>query len=90
MIADAYEDRFDRAILVSGDGDLMRPLKMIRERFPQKDIVVVFPPDRFNKKLRDSAHACLSITQTELRRSLFPETVFNAQGFPIKRPPSWA
>lgn len=55
MLSDAYENRFDTAIVVSADSDLARPITAIRERFPGKRVVVAFPPNRFSFHLRNIA-----------------------------------
>ena len=46
LLRDAFLNRFDTALLLSADADLHPPIKIIKEEFPQKKIVSVFPPDR--------------------------------------------
>jgi len=40
MMVDAFQNKFDAAILVSGDSDLHSPIKAIKSVFPEKRIVV--------------------------------------------------
>ena len=54
MIRDAYCDAFDVAFLVSGDSDLTAPIVAIRELFPDKPVVLIFPPNRFSKSLSNN------------------------------------
>lgn len=44
MLSDAFQDRFDTAILVGGDSDLVPPVTEIRKLFPAKRVICVFPP----------------------------------------------
>ena len=46
LLSDAFDDRFDTAIIVSGDSDLTTPIQRVRERFPTKRLIVAFPPNR--------------------------------------------
>ena len=44
LLCDAYDDHFDTALILSGDSDLNTPVKIILTRFPDKKVIVVFPP----------------------------------------------
>jgi len=46
VISDAYEDGYDRAILLTADSDQVPTAKFLRDRFPQKQITLVTPPNR--------------------------------------------
>jgi len=50
IVADAYEDKYDMAFLISRDSDLAGPLRLIRERFPKKKIRVIAPEWRRHSK----------------------------------------
>jgi len=52
MVADAFLDRFDVALLISGDSDLVPPIEIIRQYCPNKRVVVAFPPGRFSADLK--------------------------------------
>ena len=39
LICDAFHDRFDTAIIISGDADLVPPIEAVKELFPKKRIV---------------------------------------------------
>jgi uncharacterized LabA/DUF88 family protein len=89
MLVDAYQDRFDTALLVSADSDLTGPLKAIRALFPQKRIVVAFPPARSSWDLQQVAHAFFPIGQSKIRKSLFPDSIKKPDGYILKRPREW-
>ncbi len=43
MLDDAYQDRCDIFVLVSGDSDLVPAVKKIRDRFLEKEVTVYVP-----------------------------------------------
>ena len=45
LLADAREDRYDAALLVSADSDLTGPVVKVRTLFPKKRVIVAFPPE---------------------------------------------
>ncbi|MEW6216707.1 MAG: NYN domain-containing protein [Candidatus Bipolaricaulota bacterium] len=89
MMLDAFQDRWDTALLVSGDSDLTAPIQRIRSLFTGKRIVVAFPPDRTSVQLRKVAHAYLTIGRKKLADSQFPDTVRKADGYTLTRPEEW-
>ena len=89
LLADAYEDLFDTAIVISADSDLSRPITIVQERFPDKRVVVAFPPDRRSLRLRNLATASFVIGQDKLRNSQLPESVMRQDGHLLTRPASW-
>jgi hypothetical protein len=44
LLSDAFTDRFDVALLISADSDLVGPIQKVRHLFPEKRMIVVFPP----------------------------------------------
>lgn len=89
LLGDAYKDEFDTAILISADSDLLGPLKAIRTLFPQKRLVVAFPPCRSSWALQNQAHGFFTIGESKFRKSQFPESFANLEGFVLKRPEEW-
>ena len=49
IVADAFLDRFDTAIIVTGDTDVLPAFRLVREHFPAKWIVAAFPPERVSE-----------------------------------------
>ena len=89
LVEDAYEDNFDTAFLVSGDSDLTRPVEIVRDRFPDKEVRVAFPPKRRSWHLASTAHRNFVITRTKLRDSQLPDQVSHQDGPVLKRPVAW-
>ena len=89
LLGDAQDDVFDTAIVVSGDGDLAGPIRAVRQRYPQKRVVVAFPPGRHSAGLRNAATAFFTIGRDALRDSQFPQQVTKADGYVLTRPQKW-
>jgi uncharacterized LabA/DUF88 family protein len=89
LLIDAFDDRFDTALLVSGDSDLTTPVKRVRERFSGKRVVVAFPPSRHSAQLQRAANGHLTIGEDKLRQNQLPDEVPTARGHVLKRPNHW-
>ena len=89
MLTDAYANLFDTAILISADGDLVRPVKTILASFQNKRVVVAFPPDRHSNDLRKNAAAHFTIRRGVIARSQLPNQVIGKNGHVLHRPSSW-
>jgi len=89
LLSDAFTDRFDVALLISADSDLVGPIQRVRLLFPDKRVVVVFPPARHSNALKNIAHACLHLDRTTLVKSVFPDQVVKPDGFVLHRPAEW-
>jgi len=89
LIADAFDDKFDTVLLISADSDLVGPVNKVKERFPHKRVVVVFPPKRHSAALAQAADACLHLYPAILAKSLFPDEVVKLDGFILRRPTNW-
>ena len=89
MLSDAFNDKYDTAVLISADSDLSGPIKKIKNMFPEKKIVVAFPPARFSFKLQELVHASFTIGRKKLKMSQFPDEVIKKDGYILKRPDKW-
>ena len=89
LLGDAQDDRFDTAIIISGDSDLAGPVRTVRERFSEKRLVIAFPPGRVSKHLRNVATAYFNIGRDVLRDSQLPGQVTKPDGYVLTRPSSW-
>lgn len=89
LLADAFDDRFDTALIVSGDSDLSTPVKQVRARFAGKRVVVAFPPGRHSNELGKAATGFFTIGEAKIRASQSPERVVLTNGHAIDRPTHW-
>lgn len=63
ILGDAGDDRFDTAVIVSGDSDLTGPIEEVRARYPNKRVVVAFPPNRHPTGLKKGGGRALRHSQ---------------------------
>lgn len=89
MLTDAFQDRFDTAMLISADSDLTGPVAAIRRLFPRKRVVIAFPPNRYSVTLARIANGFLYIERNRLAQSQFPDEVPKANGVILRRPMEW-
>ncbi len=89
LLTDGYDDRFDTAIIVSGDSDLTTPVKLVRQRFPRKRVRITFPPNRRSDQLKKAANATFVIGQDKLRKNLMPDAITTPSGYVLHRPNEW-
>ena len=89
ILTDAFYDRFDTALLISADSDLVPPVLAVRRFFPEKRIVAAFPPKRWSEQLKKAVNGWVAIGEDKLRQSLFPDQILKPDGFLLQRPTSW-
>jgi len=89
LVADAYRDLFDVALLVSGDADMAPPAEMVAA-VPGKQVVIVFPPARRSTELSDASGATpLQLRGERLAEAQLPAIVISSDGREFHRPPTW-
>ena len=89
MLSDAYQNLFDVALVISADSDLSPPVLAIKNLFPEKRVVIAFPPQRHSAQLQRLAHGFIQIGRASIARSAFPAKVPKADGFILRRPTEW-
>jgi uncharacterized LabA/DUF88 family protein len=89
LLADAFDDRFDTALIISADSDLTTPVRRVRQQFPAKRVVIAQPPGRRSASLCNNATGYFTIGEAKLRSSLLPDRVTRADGFELARPAHW-
>ena len=90
LVADAFRDQFDTAVLVGGDTDIVPAIKMVRRWFPNKRLVVRFPPARRNQEVEAHCHDSGDINGVHLGGALMPDEVTGEGGWVIRRPARWS
>lgn len=89
ILVDAFDDRFDTALIISGDSDLAPPLQAIHERLSEKKLIVALPPGRRSEQLRRVADGYFTIGEAKLRQSLLPDEIKLQNGHTLTRPTGW-
>lgn len=85
----AIYDRFDTAIIVSGDSDLVPSIQAVKATFPAKRIGVVIPIGRRAEELKGICDFHIKMREKHLRDSQFPDQVDLGNGEILSRPLSW-
>ena len=89
LLEDAHDDLYDAALLVSADSDLTRPVEIARQKYADKRVIVMFPPNRISRDLRAAASVSSRITRDTLRDSQLPDPVAKPDGYPVHKPARW-
>jgi len=85
----AIKDRFDTAMIVSGDSDLIPSIEAVKSAFPAKRIGVVIPIGRRAEALKNSCDFHIKMKEKHLRTSQFPEEIDLGDDKKLVRPSSW-
>ena len=89
MLMDAYQDKYDTALLVSGDSDLVPIVKAVKIVSMNKQTMIAFPPKRQSFDLRMNADSYLKIWESKLKKSQFPNVVKKSDGYSLYKPKEW-
>lgn len=87
LLHDAHLKRFEQAIVVSGDSDLLMPIRLVIDDL-HVPVGVLNPQHRRCAVLEQHATFYKHIRRTALERSQFPATMTDAQGT-FTKPSSW-
>jgi uncharacterized LabA/DUF88 family protein len=88
MVCDGIKDLYDRAVIISGDTDLILAIEAVHRIAPDKEIGVMFPLRRYNNSLEKAADFATTMREKMLNRCQFPDKV-KVGGITIERPDSW-
>jgi uncharacterized LabA/DUF88 family protein len=88
LLMDAFDGRMDQAILMTNDSDFVEPIRIVRERFGIR-IMVISPDDKVSKRLASVAHFARPLDQRLLAACQFPPVVYDTVGRAIHRPAAW-
>ena len=92
LVADAYQDKYDVAYVLSADTDLVPAMKCVRvvtvSNGMSKQIVAVFPPDRdrFVNSLRGSSDRQISLNRRHIEIARMSNVITLPDGTEIRCP----
>lgn len=89
LLLDAFDNLFDTALIISGDSDLTTPVQRVRNRFPDKRVVIALPPSRHSQQLTQAANGAFTIGEAKLRKSQLTNQVVAIGGYVLQRPDYW-
>ena len=87
LLHDAHMGRFDVAVIVSNDSDLLEPIKIVREELG-KVVGILNPHPHPSRALLRHIDFIKQIRAGVLRTAQFPPTLTDAHGT-FTKPPSW-
>jgi len=85
----AFKDRYDKAIIISGDTDLLPAVRMVHSTFPGKQIGVVIPIGRASEDFKKQADFHYKMKEKHLASSRFPDNLALGDGTMLHCPPNW-
>ena len=85
----ALQDRYDTAIILSGDSDLIPSIQATKQLFPSKRIGMLFPINRALISLKNETDFHFRIKEKHLHAALFPREVVTPTGNKITCPVEW-
>jgi uncharacterized LabA/DUF88 family protein len=93
MIKDAFNDKCDRLIIISGDSDLVPAVKTVKMITPNKKVIVYVPANNkvrgAAKELRKSSDRHKTLPNNLLSKAQFPEQLTDLKGGIVRKPSSW-
>ncbi len=89
LLIDAQRNKFDRAIIISGDNDLAPAIHAAKELYPTKQIGVIVPIDRMpTRNLKTAAHFHHRMTEQHLQSAQLPDEIKSGDSV-IRKPDDW-
>lgn len=85
----AHDNLFDNAYIVSADSDLASTISLLKNKFPEKDFVSVFPPRTYSSELQSEATRTIKLKEKHLSTCQFPNSITLSDGKVITIPETW-
>ena len=89
LLKNAYENNYDKAVLVSGDSDLIPAIEAVKGAFPNKEFSLVIPIKRQARELKQIIGSSMSMKEQHLKTSQLPKKVTLTNGVVLQRPIQW-
>jgi uncharacterized LabA/DUF88 family protein len=86
----SIEKKYDKAIIISGDSDLIPSINAVRKTFPNKQIGVVIPIARRAEELKHTCDFYMKMKEKQLASAIFQQKIkINDNEF-LVCPPEWS
>lgn len=87
LLNDAWLDKYDCAVVISGDSDLAESIRLVKSYHRQKKVGVLSPGKRsMSRELKDASDFIKAISTSALQNSQFPNVI---PGTNITKPADW-
>ena len=90
LLKNAQEDNYDKAVLVSGDSDIIPAIEAVKQTFPEKELSLVIPIGGKARELTNFVGSSMQMKEIHLRTSQLPGTVTLQNGVALQRPIQWS
>jgi hypothetical protein len=88
LLMDAFDNRFDVALVITNDSDFVEPIHIVKERFNRR-VVVISPDQVVAKKLARAASHARTLDQRLLAACQLPDETLGGDGHPARKPEAW-
>lgn len=89
LLHDAHMDRFDIAVVISNDSDLLEPIKLVRSEL-NKQVGVLNPHKNQSRAILPHIDFVKKIRASALAGCQFPDTIVDSNGIAlVHKPPTW-
>jgi uncharacterized LabA/DUF88 family protein len=86
----SIENKYDKAIIISGDSDLIPSINAVRKTFPDKQIGVIIPIGRRADALKQACDFYMKMKEKHLSSATFEKNIkINDKEF-LVCPPEWS
>jgi len=89
MLKLAHLGKYQRAIVLSADTDLIPAFDAVRELHAGTKVSVVIPIGKTSKDMRKAADSIFQMTELQLSQSLLPDPIKLSDGTLLSRPATW-
>lgn len=86
----AIEDRYDTALILSGDSDLLPSIRAVKGTFASKKIGVLIPIGRRAEELKMDCDFHIRMRERNLARCLFDDPLVLLDGTSLTKPVTWS
>jgi uncharacterized LabA/DUF88 family protein len=90
LLADAHNDDFEVAYIVSGDSDLIPVIDTAKNLFTKRKIKAMFPPNRINSELIKKCDYVVYLNTKRLEPHKLPDHFMAPNGKVFDKPLAWA
>jgi uncharacterized LabA/DUF88 family protein len=85
----SIQDKYDKALIISGDSDLIPAIEAVKSTFPHKKIGVIIPIGRSAEQLKQTCDFYMKMKEKHLKASMLPDVINLGDDKKIERPNLW-
>jgi uncharacterized LabA/DUF88 family protein len=85
----SIQEKYDKAIIISGDSDLIPSIEAVKSTFPHKKIGVIIPIGRSAEQLKQTCDFYMKMKEKHLEASMLPDVINLGDGKKLERPQRW-